>query len=104
MTMFAPAASPLLTNGSAVVDLDAPDELLFPRWRDARPAFDEVLHPGDAVYIPAGWLHCAVALETSVSITWNFVHESHREPFDAFMRSGGEDDQVIRYFGVTTSA
>ena len=96
--MFRPEAAEVLTAGGAVVDLDQPDERAFPRWHEARPELDEVLDPGDAVFIPAGWYHTAVALEDSVSITWNFVHEMHRSRFERFLRSGGASDPTVRHF------
>lgn len=30
----------------------------LPADPDAQPAFDIVLHPGDRLYVPAGWRHC----------------------------------------------
>lgn len=100
LTMFSPDAAELLSDGASVIDLDAPDDGAFPRWREARPDVDEILHPGDAAFIPGGWLHTAVALQMSVSITWNFVHESHRDGFDAFLRDYRGDDPTLSYFGV----
>lgn len=98
VTMFPPAAAALLTSGSAVVDPDDADDQAFPRWREAMPAFDEVLHPGDAVFIPAGWFHSAVALTDSVSITWNFVHRLHEARFTRYLDAGGVTDQTVQYF------
>lgn len=99
VVMYPPAAGELLTtDDGSVVDLDAPDDQAFPRWREAEPAFDEVLHPGDAVFIPAGWYHTAIALDDSVSITWNFVHEVHEARFGRYLASGGDADPTVRFF------
>ncbi|MEO3928550.1 cupin-like domain-containing protein [Micromonosporaceae bacterium B7E4] len=98
VTMFGPDAAALLSAGDAVVDLDHPDDRVFPRWREAVPVFEEVLQPGDAVFIPSGWYHMAVALTDSVSITWNFVHRTHGPRFARYLRSGGADDLTVRYF------
>lgn len=98
LIMFPPEAQEMLGDAEGLIDLDAPDERRFPNWRDARPELDEVLQPGDAAFIPAGWLHTAVALEDSVSITWNFVHETASERFDSYLRGGGADDPTVRYF------
>ncbi|MQA94868.1 MAG: hypothetical protein GEV11_09530 [Streptosporangiales bacterium] len=70
----------------------------FPLWRDARPAFDEILEPGDAVYIPAGWCHTVLALSDSVSLTWNFVHQVHAGRFTRHLAEGGAEDATVRYF------
>ncbi len=96
--MYPPAAGELLADGAAIVNLDQPDELRFPRWRQAVPVLDEILYPGDAIFIPAGWYHTAVAQADSVSITWNFIHRVHEDRFGAYLRSGGETDPVVSYF------
>jgi hypothetical protein len=99
--MYPPEAGALLSDRHAVVDPDRPDDTRFPRWRDATPALDEVLRPGDAIFIPSGWYHTAVALTDSVSITWNFVHEVHDRRFTTYLRSGGAADPVVGYFRAT---
>ncbi|THA23579.1 hypothetical protein E4198_01455 [Streptomyces sp. RKND-216] len=96
--MYAPDQGALLSDGDGVVDPDAPDEKRFPRWKDAVPTLDEVLAPGDAIFIPAGWYHTAVALDDSVSLTWNFAHRTHEDRFAAHLRAGGDRDPVVAYF------
>jgi hypothetical protein len=96
--MFPPEAAEVLASGSNVVDLDAPDERAFPHWHEARAVFDEVLGPGDVVFVPAGWLHTAIALEDSVSVTWNFVHATHESRFARYLDGGGFRDETVRYF------
>lgn len=97
--MYPPEAGEVLSDGTGgTVDLDEPDDGRFPRWREAAPVLDEVLSPGDAIFIPAGWYHTAIALDDSVSLTWNFTHRVHRERFEEFLRSGGDSDPVIAYF------
>lgn len=98
VTMFAPASAADLTADGAVVDLAEPDDARFPNWRLAEPSFDELLHPGDAVFIPGGWYHTVVAQEDSVSLTWNFVHGSSADRFERFLAAGGGEDATIRYF------
>jgi hypothetical protein len=101
--MFEPEAGEVLRAGDAVVDLDQPDERKFSRWHEAKPAFDEVLRPGDAVFVPAGWYHTAIALADSVSITWNFVHRTHESRFERYLRSGGANDPTVNYFNQRTA-
>jgi hypothetical protein len=97
--MYPPETGALLTDGEGgTVDLDDPDDARFPRWREAVPVLDEVLSPGDAIFIPQGWYHTAVALQDSVSLTWNFTHRVHQERFEAYVRSGGDADPVVSYF------
>lgn len=97
--MFPPEAGSLLSDGEGtVVDLDRPDERRFPKWREAVPVLDEVLTPGDAIYIPAGWYHTAIAMTDSVSITWNFVHRVHAQRFEEYLDGGGSNDPVVSYF------
>ncbi|MFC4494866.1 cupin-like domain-containing protein [Streptomyces ovatisporus] len=97
--MFPPEAGEFLTDGNGgTVDLDEPDGTRFPEWRRAVPALDEVLSPGDAIFIPQGWYHTAIALTDSVSLTWNFTHRVHEERFGAYLSSGGEADPVVAYF------
>ena len=97
--MFPPEAGALLSDGQGgVVDLDRPDGRRFPHWREAVPVLDEVLSPGDAIFIPAGWYHTAIALTDSVSITWNFTHQVHSERFQQFLANAGGEDPVVAYF------
>lgn len=98
VVMYPPAAAEVLTAGGEVVDLEHPDQKRFARWSEAVSEFDEVLHPGDAVFIPGGWWHTAVALDDSVSLTWNFVHESQEPRFARYLESGGDQDETVRYF------
>lgn len=97
--MFPPEAGQFLTDGAGgTVDLDAPDAERFPDWEKAVPVLDEVLSPGDAIFIPQGWYHTAIALQDSVSLTWNFTHRVHEERFAAYLRSGGGNEPVVSYF------
>lgn len=97
--MFPPEAGEFLSDGDGgTVDLDRPDGTRFPEWERAVPVLDEVLSPGDAIFIPSGWYHTAIALEDSVSLTWNFAHRVHEERFETHLRSGGDSDPVVAYF------
>lgn len=72
--MYSPDQAPLLTTGSATVDIDAPDLAKFPDYPRARPTYEFTIAPGDTVYVPFGWHHQATTLTDSISMTWNFVH------------------------------
>lgn len=62
------------------------------------PLVDIVLSAGDAVFIPQNHPHSAVALTDSLSITWNFVHQSADLNFRSFRPSTQNDKRIIRYF------
>ena len=96
--LFPPEAVISFVAGGEVVDLDAPDLTTFPCCGDPCPALDTVLEPGDALLIPAGWFHTVVALDFSVSLTWNFVHATTRERFDDYLENGGAEDPTVRFF------
>jgi hypothetical protein len=98
VTLYSPDAGHLLARDGAVVDLEKPDDERFPRWRSAVPVIDEVLQPGDMLFIASGWYHAAVALEDSVSLTWNFVHATHQARFDRYLKDGGGADRTVEYF------
>jgi hypothetical protein len=98
IVVFARRDAALLGAGEELVDFDHPDDTRFPRWREASPVIDQVLEPGDAAYIPAGWPHTAIALSDSCSLTWNFVHRVHAEPFERFLRGGGDQNATVRWF------
>src|SRR5205085_82443 len=53
-------------------DIDAPDLQRYPRLATAR-YFEGVLHEGETIFFPQGWLHQVVALERSISLHHNFV-------------------------------
>merc|ERR1712226_507937 len=57
----------------SMLDLDSPDEKLFPGWRGAHGHMVE-LCPGDALYIPPYWWHHVQSLtaETTSMAVWFF--------------------------------
>ncbi|WP_179167209.1 cupin-like domain-containing protein [Streptomyces sp. 13-12-16] len=96
--MYPPSAAEFLSDGESVIDLEHPDNVRFPRWRSISPTVAVTLSPGDAIFIPSGWFHAAVALTPSVSVTWNFVHEVNADRFAAYLEAGGSTDPTVRYF------
>jgi len=55
------------------VDPLSPDTDRWPNIKDAHPVAC-ILHPGEAVVIPQGWWHYAVALDKSITLQRNFYH------------------------------
>jgi hypothetical protein len=98
LIMYPPGVNGVEVAGGTLISGSGLNEIEDPRWGDVKPEIDEVLEPGDILYIPAGWYHTAVALDDSVSITWNFVHRTHQDRFEAFLESGGSADPTVRYF------
>jgi chloride channel 7 len=67
-----PLESEIETVQSPIDPLN-PDTDKFPNLENARPvAF--ILQPGEAVVIPQGWWHYAVALDRSITVQRNFYH------------------------------
>lgn len=65
------------------------------------PDFHGTVGAGEMVYIPHGWLHDVIAIEDSVSITWNFVHSKGASKFAEYLSSGYDGDpefEVLKYF------
>jgi hypothetical protein len=98
--MYGPDQAPLLSNGEALVDPDAPDHVRFPGFSQARPRYEFTIGPGDTVYVPHGWFHHVTSESDSISLTWNFVHAATAGPFLAWLDRGISDLDlsVIRYF------
>lgn len=59
------------------------------------PVIDAVLRPGDALYLPRGWIHSATALgETSVHLTIGMAAYTRADVVDALLRVVGETEQL----------
>ena len=67
---------------------------------EAPPVIDEVLSPGDCLYVPRGWLHSATALgRTSIHLTIGVHVWTHRHLADDLLRAAGrrlDDDLAVR--------
>lgn len=64
------------SGGRRLVDIRNPDLELFPDFHQAVPAVHDVLEPGEIAYIPMAWLHHVDTLSTSITLTWNLVHQA----------------------------
>lgn len=65
------------------------------------PDYHGFIGPGEMVYIPHGWLHDVIAVEDSVSVTWNFVHARGAQEFAGYLSAGPEKDpefEILQYF------
>lgn len=100
LTMFQPEQAMYLMNGKDFADLSAPDLQRFPGLQKARAVFEDVLCPGEILYIPSGWLHEIVSLSDSISVTWNFVHENRLDILLKYIQLNSSDSEleVLKYF------
>uniref|UniRef100_A0A1D1Z0D8 F-box protein At1g78280 n=1 Tax=Anthurium amnicola TaxID=1678845 RepID=A0A1D1Z0D8_9ARAE len=64
------------------VDVESPSSLQW--WLDIYPLLadeDKPLEctqlPGETIFVPSGWWHCVLNLETTIAITQNFVNTSN---------------------------
>jgi Cupin-like domain len=53
-------------------DVDAPDLEKYPRLANIR-YLEGVLHPGETIFFPRGWLHQVHGLESSISLHHNYI-------------------------------
>lgn len=68
--MFSPKdALNLYMNGdkSEVIDIDCPDLQKYPKFENVC-RYECMLHPGDALFIPAMWFHNITTLDFSVGV------------------------------------
>jgi hypothetical protein len=109
--MYSPAQASSLTSGKQLVDPDKPDTVKFPNFRNVRPTYEFTIAAGDTVFVPHGWFHHVKTDTDSISLTWNFVHETTRDALMTWL--AGElsetDLDIVRFLlkelvGPTASA
>jgi hypothetical protein len=94
--MYEPSQAPHLVCEDRTVDVESPDSAAFPTFGEARIAVRDTLVPGDILLVPAGWYHHFNTATDSISLTWNFVHESRRTQFLAYLERGPRDTELAQ--------
>jgi hypothetical protein len=56
-------------NAFSPIDLDAPELVRYPVFRDAK-LLEVVVEPGETVLLPLGWWHQVTALDVSMSYSF----------------------------------
>jgi Cupin-like domain len=61
------------SNASLVDNLEQPDWERFPLLQQATE-YRGIIHPGETIFVPAGWWHSARVVSTSISVCLNMLH------------------------------
>ena len=72
--LFSPEDSEFIYHGK--VDPERPDLAKFPLLEKAR-FFEALLEPGEMLFMPAGWWHYVVALEKSITFSYDFFNRAN---------------------------
>ncbi len=98
--LYSPDKEKDVMNKGKFVDVKNPDHSNFPSFKSIEPDYEDKLSPGEIILFPSGWFHDVTCLTDSVSITWNFVHESQIDRIVKHLENNPEDDQleIVKYF------
>jgi len=91
--MYDPSQATHLQCGGRTVDIECPDEQVFPAFRQAHAAVSDTLEPGECLLVPAGWFHHFKSVTDSISLTWNFVHTSRSKQYLAYLGRGPQQSE-----------
>lgn len=98
---YAPGQRKYLESDFGVVDVTRPDFRKFPAFSLARLAAACTLRAGEVIYVPHGWYHQVECDCDSVSLTWNFVHQTTEAAYVEWL-TGSEiselDEGVLQFF------
>jgi hypothetical protein len=100
LVMYEPSQAAHLMKGREFADIRRPDPRAFPCMHLTRPSYEDVLRPGEVLFIPSQWLHHVNSLTDSISVTWNFVHASGQQRLLDHLHQDPADPEldVLRFF------
>jgi hypothetical protein len=98
--LFSPSQEYLFIGDKAVADLSKLNEILSSNISQISPAYDDILQPGEVLFIPSGWYHHVISLTESISLTWNFVHRSTWNRFFRYLAATKTQSEleVLQFF------
>jgi hypothetical protein len=100
LVMYEPSQATHLMKGREFADIRRPNPRAFPGMHLAHPSYEDVLSPGEVLFIPTQWLHHVNSRTDSISMTWNFVHASGRQRLMDHLKQDPADPEleVLRFF------
>jgi len=98
--LYDPGQARYVMNEGEFVDIDEPDTSRFPDFSKAVCFYEDTLSPGEVLFFPAVWFHDVTSVSDSISITWNFVHNSELSGLYTYIDEHRDDDQleIVRFF------
>ena len=100
VTMYEPRQKKFLYYGDEFVDIEKPNYDKFPNFKEAEPAFKDILNAGEILFFPNNWLHHVSTISDSISLTWNFVHITTWPAFFNYLIKNPpvKDLEIMKFF------
>jgi Cupin-like domain len=100
LILYSPDQAGYLVNENDFVNIDDPDLEKFSLFPKASPSFQDMLWPGEILFIPSGWFHHVETVSDSISITWNWCYSNKLDAFCDYLIKAPYDKEleVIRFF------
>ncbi len=92
--LFDPKKESSVMKNGEFVDVKNPDHDKFPDYASITHDYEDTLSPGEIVFFPSGWFHDVTSESDSVSITWNFVHQTQLNTVCKHIAQNPDDSQL----------